>query len=135
MSCLASILCCWRPYYAVGVNIVLLCCWRPYCLVRVHNCAVGVHNCAVGVHVVLLVSILCCTVLYLYCSSFSDILCHRCVARHFTPGHNSQSHFISGHNTSGHFISGHTTSSLGRYVFGSEISYNKAPPRLPGLGC
>jgi hypothetical protein len=27
------------------------------------------------------------------------------------------------------------TSSLGRYVFGSEISYNKAPPRLPGLGC
>ncbi len=30
----------------------------------------------------------------------------------------------------------HTSlSSLGRYVFGSEISYNKAPPRLPGLGC
>ena len=28
-----------------------------------------------------------------------------------------------------------TQSSLGRYVFGSEISYNKAPPRLPGLGC
>ncbi len=28
-----------------------------------------------------------------------------------------------------------TGSSLGRYVFGSEISYNKAPPRLPGLGC
>jgi hypothetical protein len=28
-----------------------------------------------------------------------------------------------------------TNSSLGRYVFGSEISYNKAPPRLPGLGC
>ncbi len=26
-------------------------------------------------------------------------------------------------------------SSLGRYVFGSEISYNKAPPRLPVLGC
>ncbi len=25
------------------------------------------------------------------------------------------------------------SSSLGRYVFGSEISYNKAPPRLPGL--
>ena len=25
------------------------------------------------------------------------------------------------------------TSSLGRYVFGSEISYNKPPPRLPGL--
>ena len=24
-------------------------------------------------------------------------------------------------------------SSLGRYVFGSEISYNKPPPRLPGL--
>ena len=24
-------------------------------------------------------------------------------------------------------------SSLGRYVFGSEISYNKAPPPLPGL--
>ncbi len=30
---------------------------------------------------------------------------------------------------------GRTRSSLGRYVFGSEISYNKAPPRLPGLGC
>ncbi len=29
----------------------------------------------------------------------------------------------------------HPDSSLGRYVFGSEISYNKAPPRLPGLGC
>jgi hypothetical protein len=28
-----------------------------------------------------------------------------------------------------------TISSLGRYVFGSEISYNKPPPRLPGLGC
>ncbi len=28
-----------------------------------------------------------------------------------------------------------SVSSLGRYVFGSEISYNKAPPRLPGLGC
>ncbi len=28
-----------------------------------------------------------------------------------------------------------TVSSLGRYVFGSEISYNKAPPRLPGLAC
>ena len=28
-----------------------------------------------------------------------------------------------------------TVSSLGRYVFGSEISYNKPPPRLPGLGC
>jgi hypothetical protein len=27
------------------------------------------------------------------------------------------------------------SSSLGRYVFGSEISYNKPPPRLPGLGC
>ncbi len=26
-------------------------------------------------------------------------------------------------------------SSLGRYVFGSEISYNKPPPRLTGLGC
>jgi hypothetical protein len=26
-------------------------------------------------------------------------------------------------------------SSLGRYVFGSEISYNKPPPRLPGLAC
>ncbi len=26
-------------------------------------------------------------------------------------------------------------SSLGRYVFGSVLSYNKAPPRLPGLGC
>ena len=32
-------------------------------------------------------------------------------------------------------IFGHIVSSLGRYVFGSEISYNKAPPRLPGLGC
>ncbi len=30
---------------------------------------------------------------------------------------------------------GEQGSSLGRYVFGSEISYNKAPPRLPGLGC
>ncbi len=30
---------------------------------------------------------------------------------------------------------GRAVSSLGRYVFGSEISYNKAPPRLPGLGC
>jgi hypothetical protein len=28
-----------------------------------------------------------------------------------------------------------SSSSLGRYVFGSEISYNKAPPRLPGLAC
>jgi hypothetical protein len=28
-----------------------------------------------------------------------------------------------------------SVSSLGRYVFGSEISYNKAPPRLPGLAC
>ncbi len=28
-----------------------------------------------------------------------------------------------------------TISSLGRYVFGSEISYKKPPPRLPGLGC
>jgi hypothetical protein len=28
-----------------------------------------------------------------------------------------------------------TLSSLGRYVFGSEISYNKAPPPLPGLAC
>ncbi len=28
---------------------------------------------------------------------------------------------------------GKEESSLGRYVFGSEISYNKAPPRLPGL--
>ena len=26
-----------------------------------------------------------------------------------------------------------SVSSLGRYVFGSEISYNKPPPRLPGL--
>jgi hypothetical protein len=44
---LASILCCWRPYCAVGVHIVLLAsilyCWRPYC--------------AVGVHIVLLASI------------------------------------------------------------------------------
>jgi hypothetical protein len=32
-------------------------------------------------------------------------------------------------------ISLFNVSSLGRYVFGSEISYNKAPPRLPGLGC
>ncbi len=37
------------------------------------------------------------------------------------------------------YLGGHITgmagggSSLGRYVFGSEISYNKAPPRLPGL--
>ncbi len=30
---------------------------------------------------------------------------------------------------------GSDDSSLGRYVFGSEISYNKPPPRLPGLGC
>jgi hypothetical protein len=30
-------------------------------------------------------------------------------------------------------LSGKDESSLGRYVFGSEISYNKAPPRLPGL--
>ncbi len=29
----------------------------------------------------------------------------------------------------------YAASSLGRYVFGSEISYNKAPPRLPGLAC
>ncbi len=28
---------------------------------------------------------------------------------------------------------GEWESSLGRYVFGSEISYNKPPPRLPGL--
>ena len=27
------------------------------------------------------------------------------------------------------------SSSLGRGVFGSEISYNKAPPLLPGLAC
>jgi hypothetical protein len=33
------------------------------------------------------------------------------------------------------FITNPSISSLGRYVFGSEISYNKAPPRLPGLGC
>ncbi len=32
-------------------------------------------------------------------------------------------------------VPGFYNSSLGRYVFGSEISYNKAPPRLPGLGC
>jgi hypothetical protein len=33
-------------------------------------------------------------------------------------------------------IIGNAMSSLGRYVFGSEISYNKAPPpRLPGLAC
>ncbi len=32
-------------------------------------------------------------------------------------------------------LGGAQGSSLGRYVFGSEISYNKAPPRLPGLGC
>jgi hypothetical protein len=37
-----------------------------------------------------------------------------------------------GSGTGGAFM---TPSSLGRYVFGSEISYNKAPPRLPGLGC
>ncbi len=34
-----------------------------------------------------------------------------------------------------HCLSRLDGSSLGRYVFGSEISYNKAPPRLPGLGC
>ncbi len=33
------------------------------------------------------------------------------------------------------FILQRDLSSLGRYVFGSEISYNKPPPRLPGLGC
>ncbi len=33
------------------------------------------------------------------------------------------------------FVITKQASSLGRYVFGSEISYNKAPPRLPGLGC
>jgi hypothetical protein len=33
------------------------------------------------------------------------------------------------------FVFSSVSSSLGRYVFGSEISYNKAPPRLPGLGC
>ncbi len=33
------------------------------------------------------------------------------------------------------FLQRRYLSSLGRYVFGSEISYNKAPPRLPGLGC
>ncbi len=33
------------------------------------------------------------------------------------------------------FSSHSRVSSLGRYVFGSEISYNKPPPRLPGLGC
>jgi hypothetical protein len=32
-------------------------------------------------------------------------------------------------------VHGKEISSLGRYVFGSEISYNKPPPRLPGLGC
>jgi hypothetical protein len=34
-----------------------------------------------------------------------------------------------------HYFPPYNYSSLGRYVFGSEISYNKAPPRLPGLGC
>ncbi len=40
-------------------------------------------------------------------------------------------------DTGGNYAAGvvNTGSSLGRYVFGSEISYNKAPPRLPGLGC
>jgi hypothetical protein len=57
---------------------------------------------------------------------------------------------LSMHNYTPHVISGNDknkqltllsqckltfNSSLGRYVFGSEISYNKAPPRLPGLGC
>ncbi len=36
---MASILCCWHPYCAVGLHIVLLayilCCWRPYCAVGV----------------------------------------------------------------------------------------------------
>ncbi len=35
----------------------------------------------------------------------------------------------------GEYVSYAGMSSLGRYVFGSEISYNKAPPRLPGLAC
>ena len=45
--------------------------------------------------------------------------------------------FVAGDNDTGEQLSPVTTtaSSLGRYVFGSEISYNKAPPRLPGLGC
>jgi hypothetical protein len=43
-------------------------------------------------------------------------------------------HFVQGMQHPRIFGRGHI-SSLGRYVFGSEISYNKAPPRLPGLGC
>ncbi len=38
--------------------------------------------------------------------------------------------FITPNETGDYMIS-----SLGRYVFGSEISYNKAPPPLPGLAC
>ncbi len=40
-----------------------------------------------------------------------------------------------GQTVQGKFVYTTTFSSLGRYVFGSEISYNKPPPRLPGLGC
>ena len=40
---------------------------------------------------------------------------------------------VSSRHLAGPYIG--LSSSLGRYVFGSEISYNKAPPRLPGLGC
>ncbi len=43
--------------------------------------------------------------------------------------------FLQNGSGSCSFIRGTPESSLGRYVFGSEISYNKAPPRLPGLGC
>ncbi len=42
---------------------------------------------------------------------------------------------LSANDSTAVSANGTQTSSLGRYVFGSEISYNKAPPRLPGLGC
>ncbi len=46
------------------------------------------------------------------------------------------SHCTKGYNEFDFFLENEEhRSSLGRYVFGSEISYNKAPPRLPGLGC
>jgi len=43
--------------------------------------------------------------------------------------------YLPGLWTRAYLDCGGPVSSLGRYVFGSEISYNKAPPRLPGLGC
>ncbi len=51
-----------------------------------------------------------------------------------TPVANFSTIFASVVDTGGKFADGvNDASSLGRYVFGSEISYNKAPPRLPGL--